>query len=160
MVIREYRPPDGKALAELFYDTIHTVNARDYTKEQLDAWAAGAADLEKWNRSFEGHYSLVAVNGETIIGFGDIDPTGYLDRLFVHSDHQREGVAAALCDRLERAVKGDIVTHASITAKPFFEKRGYQVVKEQQVERQGILLTNFVMEKKKSCSDERSFYHA
>ena len=32
--------------------------------------------------------------------------------------------------------------------RPFFEKRGYRVVKEQQVERQGILLTNYVMEKK------------
>ena len=28
----------------------------------------------------------------------------------------------------------------------FFQKRGYKVTKEQQVERQGILLTNFVME--------------
>ncbi|MCQ5081105.1 GNAT family N-acetyltransferase, partial [Gemmiger formicilis] len=27
----------------------------------------------------------------------------------------------------------------------FFEKRGYKVVKERQVERQGIFLTNYVM---------------
>ena len=38
-----------------------------------------------------------------------------------------------------------ITTYASITAKPFFEKRGYKVVKERQVERQGIFLTNYVM---------------
>ena len=56
-----------------------------------------------------------------------------------------ETIASKLCDQLERSVKGPVVTHASITARPFFEKRGYQVVKEQQVERQGILLTNFVM---------------
>ena len=56
-------------------------------------------------------------------------------------------IAAAICDELERTVKGKIVTHASITARPFFEKRGYTVIKEQQVERQGVLLTNFVMEK-------------
>lgn len=57
------------------------------------------------------------------------------------------GIASAICDRLEEAASGNIVTHASITARPFFEKRGYRTIKEQQVERQGILLTNFVMEK-------------
>lgn len=149
MLIRGYQPPDCKALAELFYNTVHTVNAKDYTKEQLDAWASGAVDLEKWNRSFEEHNSLVAVDGERIIGFGDIDKTGYLDRLFVHSAYQRKGVASAICDQLEQAVQGRIITHASITAIPFFEKRGYRVVKEQQVERQGIFLTNFVMEKQR-----------
>ena len=41
----------------------------------------------------------------------------------------------------------EFTTHASLTAKPFFEKRGYQVVQEQQVERKGILLTNYVMKK-------------
>ena len=54
-----------------------------------------------------------------------------------------------LCDKLEAHVPGNIRTHASITAKPFFQKRGYKVTKEQQVERQGILLTNFVMELEK-----------
>ena len=82
-----------------------------------------------------------------IAGFGDIDETGYLDRLYVHKDYQRRGVAAALCDAMERTVPGKIVTHASITARPFFEGRGYTVVRAQQVERQGVLLTNYVMEK-------------
>lgn len=82
-----------------------------------------------------------------IAGFGDIDETGYLDRLYVHKDYQRRGVAAALCDAMERTAPGKIVTHASITARPFFEGRGYTVVRTQQVERQGVLLTNYVMEK-------------
>lgn len=146
MLIREYQTTDCKELAELFYNTVHTVNARDYTKEQLDVWATGKVDLEKWNRSFLEHYSVVAVDNEIIIGFGDIDKTGYLDRLYIHKDYQGKGVATAICDKLEQVVQGGIVTHASITAKPFFEKRGYKVVKMQQVERQGIVLTNFVME--------------
>jgi len=160
MVIRGYRPSDCEETANLFYHTVHTVNAKDYTKEQLDAWAPGTVDLEKWGRSFEEHYSLVAVDGERIVGFGDIDATGCLDRLFIHPDRQRNGIAAAICARLEKAVQGDIVTHASITARPFFEKRGYQVVKEQQVERRGIFLTNFVMEKKNDRPPTNSGYGA
>lgn len=150
MIIRKYQPSDCNELAKLFYNTVHTVNAKDYTKEQLDAWATGKVDSEKWNRSFQEHFSIVAVDGEIIIGFGDIDKTGYLDRLFVHKDYQRKGVAAAICDELEQAVNSNkIITYASITAKPFFEQRGYKIIKKQQVIRDKVPLTNYIMEKLK-----------
>ena len=154
MFIRAYQPSDCRELAELFYNTVHTVNAKDYTKEQLDAWATGQVDLEKWNQSFQQHYSLVAVAHKIIVGFGDMDRTGYLDRLYVHKDYQGKGIAAAICNQLEGQVQGKIVTHASITARPFFEKRGYRVTEEQQVERQGIFLTNYVMIKAIDCGQE------
>lgn len=145
--IRNYTSKDCPLLALLFYDTVHTINARDYSPEQLQAWAPGLPDLEQWDRSFLEHTAYVAEAEGIVAGFGDMDGTGYLDRLYVHKDYQGKGIATALCDRLESAVQGRIVTHASVTAKPFFEKRGYRTVKEQQVERRGILLTNYVMEK-------------
>ncbi len=148
MFIRKYQSSDCKELTELFYNTVHTVNAGDYTKEQLDVWAPEQADLEKWDQSLQANYSVVAVENEKIAGFGDIDKAGYLDRLFVHADCQRKGIGAAICNQLEQAVEGTITVHASITARPFFEKRGYEAVREQQVERQGIYLTNYVMMKK------------
>ena len=37
MLLRKYTKTDCAELAELFYDTVHTVNAKDYTQEQLDA---------------------------------------------------------------------------------------------------------------------------
>lgn len=139
MVIRKYSPSDCVHLAELFYQTVHAVNAGDYTKEQLDVWADGKVDLAKWNQSFSEHYTAVALMDDVIVGFGDIDKSGYLDRLYVHKDYQRQGVASAICDELEKAVDADtITTHASITAKPFFEQRGYEVMKEQQVIRGGF----------------------
>lgn len=149
MKIRKYQIEDCKELSKLFYDTVHSVNAKDYTSEQLDVWATGRVDLDLWNRTFLDHYTLVATDGAEIVGFGDIDTTGYLDRLYVHKDFQRRGIATALCNELEQAVIGTITVHASITARLFFENRGYVVVKEQQVERQGILLKNFVMEKQR-----------
>ena len=145
MLLRAYRPGDCREMAALFYDTVHAVNARDYTPEQLDAWAGGPVDLDAWDRSFRAHTTLVAVAGGRIVGFGDIAGDGYLDRLYVHKDWQGRGVATALCGRLEAAVPGPVTTHASITARPFFEQRGYRVVRPQQVERRGVLLTNYVM---------------
>ena len=148
MIIRQYTPKDCEDLVKLFYHTVHTTNAKDYSQEQLNVWATDKIDLEVWNKSLSEHYTVVAVENNIIVGFGDIDKSGYLDRLFVHRDYQRRGIATAICNELERAVKVDkIITYASITAKPFFEQRGFNVVKEQQVERNGIALTNYVMEK-------------
>lgn len=119
MIIREYQSADCKELTELFYNTVHTVNAKDYTKEQIDVWATGQINLEKWNQSLQEHFSIVAVDDDVIVGFGDIDKTGYLDRLYIHSDYQGKGIATAICNQLEAAVQGSIVTHASITARLF-----------------------------------------
>lgn len=148
MKLRPYHPDDCPVLAALFYDTVHTVNCWDYTADQCDAWADGMVDLAAWNRSFLEHTTYVAEQDGQIVGFGDISRDGYLDRLYVHARFQRQGVATALCDALEGAVKGrPIETHASITARPFFTTRGYRTITEQQVVRHGVKLTNFVMRK-------------
>ena len=150
MNLRNYQSSDVQEIAQLFYDTIHTVNLKDYTQEQVDAWATGHIDLEAWDQSFLDHHSVVVVEDDKIIGFGDMDKTGYLDGLNVHKDHQGRGVATMICDALEAPISGPLTTHASITARPFFEKRGYHVVKQQQVVRRGVYLTNFVMKKEVS----------
>lgn len=148
MQIRSYMPSDCPAVAALFYTTVHTVNAKDYTPDEMEAWAPGTPDLEVWNRLFLEHHTVVAVIDGIIVGFGDMDRTGYLDHLYVHHAYQGRGIATALCDRLEEHVlAARFVTHASITAKPFFEKRGYCVIKAQRVERRGVFLKNYVMEK-------------
>lgn len=151
MIIRKYKPDDCAFLAKLFYDTVHTINARDYTDEQLNTWATGYVDLEAWNRSFIAHNTLVAeINGE-IAGFADMDHTGCLDRLYVHKDFQRRGIAAALVKELERCAQEaglfSFKTYASITARPFFEKQGYKVEAENKVIRNGVTLINYKMVK-------------
>ena len=146
MKLRRYRVSDCSELTRLFYDTVHSVCARDYTPEQLDAWADGHPDLETWDRSLRAHDTLVVEEGGRILGFGDMTADGYLDRLFVHREAQGRGIASALCAALEcRCSASEFTVHASRTAQPFVQGRGYQVVREQQVERRGVLLTNFLM---------------
>ena len=151
MMIREYKPDDCALLAQLFYNTVHAVNSKDYTKEQLDVWATGNIDLNEWNRSFLEHTTLIAMCDNTIVGFADMGRDGYLDRLYVHKDYQGKGIATALINELERRAKEKHVvcfeTYASITARPFFEKLGYTVQTENIVVRGGIPLTNFRMTK-------------
>ena len=76
MILREYQPSDLKEILELFYHTVHSVNAKDYTPQQLDAWTGGTASFEAWNTSLLEHKTFVAAEGGIIIGFGDIDKKG------------------------------------------------------------------------------------
>ncbi len=149
MNVRNFKNEDIESILKLFYDTVHSVNSKDYAKEQLKAWAPKELDKLKWIESLNKNYSLVVEEDTQIIGFGDIDSTGYLDRLYIHKNHQGKKVASNLITELENYVfnKGvkSIITDASITAKPFFENKGYKVIKEQQVELRGQVFTNFKM---------------
>lgn len=152
MEIRKYRPEDLPEIARLFEETIRQVNAGDYTKEQIQAWASRGWGLLGRNEFFERLYTLVALENGQITGYGNIDDAGYLDHLYVHKDWQGRGIASAICGRLEEYAgklgRERITVYASVTARPFFEKRGYTAVEEHQAVLDGISLTNYFMEKK------------
>ena len=146
--IREYAPGDLEEILGLFYGTVHSVNAKDYSPEELDAWAGGNEDSEKWNMSLLSHLSLVAEFEGNIVGFGDIAPDGYLDRLYVRGDFQFRGAGTALCRELERRSGcARIYAHVSITARSFFERLGYKTARECGAKRNGLILKNYLMEK-------------
>lgn len=118
---------------------------------QLDVWATGQVDLDAWDRSFREHDTVVAVEDGGIVGVADMDTVGYLDRLHVHKDHQGEGIATVLCDQPEGVHRASFTTLTSVIAHSFFEKGGYRMLQEQQVERSELGLTNFVIEKAKNA---------
>ena len=150
--LRLYRPEDLEELVQLFYETVHTVNLGDYTREETDAWvpSPAAVDRAAWGESLSAHYTVVAEREGQLLGFGDMDSTGYFDRLYVHRDFQGRGVATSIAHALEGFAHGlgaqRVTVHASRTARPFFERRGYRMLYAQQVERRGVLLENFAME--------------
>ncbi len=142
--VRRYRESDLAEVAELFYETVHSVNAADYTEEQLSAWtgergvfAGRGADL------LRGKTFVAECCGKTA-GFVSMREDGLLDLLFVHKDLQRRGIASALCDEAERGY-AEVRTYASVTARPFFESRGYSVVRKNEVIRRGVALENYLM---------------
>ena len=147
--LRRYEPADLPEIVELFRETVYAANAADYGKAQLDAWAGGDIDLSGWNESLKEHASFVALCGGRIVGFGDMSLQGYLDRLYVAKDCLRRGVGSLLCGRLEASVCAErFYTHSSITARPFFEKRNYKLVKIRKFERRGAAFVNYLMEKR------------
>ncbi len=146
--VRAYQEEDCAGLVQLFCDTVHAINAADYTSEQLRVWV-GSVDMQRWNASFLEHITEIALCNGMIVGFADMDKKGYIDRLYVHKDYQKSGVATALFAVLhEEAMRRGVSvmeTYASLTAAPFFTKMGFETVNENMVWREGVALKNIRM---------------
>lgn len=147
--IRNYTKNDKSEVIRLIRETIQAVNIADYSDKQVEAWSN--IDINNWDESLVENNVIVAVEeGEIIVGFSDMSPTGYLDRLFVHKDFQRKGIAKLLVKRLENMSSSKkFHTYASKTAVPFFQSIGYRVVKENEVLLRRQYFVNYEMEKEK-----------
>ncbi|MGX8680169.1 MAG: GNAT family N-acetyltransferase [bacterium] len=153
MKMREYVNTDLDEIMQLFYECVHTVNAPDYTQEQLDAMAPLQPNRVHWEQSLERNYTLIVVDDDQrIIGFGNVGQTGYIDRLYVEKNHLRQGIASMICDALEayasKVGNRFLNTSSTITSRSFFEKRGYKMIDEQLTLRHGIDILFYLMEKR------------
>ena len=150
--IRSYQPGEEPLLRELFYNTVHHVNQRDYTSEQRDAWAPAKHDENAWVMRMLESEPFVALDNDTIVGFADVQTDGYIDFFFCHQAYQGKGVGKALMKHLLKTGRRyglkRFYANVSITAKPFFQHYGFEVVRQQQKEVRGVVLTNFLMEKR------------
>jgi putative acetyltransferase len=94
---------------------------------------------------------LVAEDGGHLVGFAELSPEGTIDMVYVHKDHQGRGIATALLAELESSARktgvSRLTTTASRVAKPFFLRRGFNQLAAQTVERRGMRIENFRMEK-------------
>ncbi len=148
-LIRRFTDGDEGALRQLFFETIRNVNRRDYTDEQVRAWAPDDYDAEHWTARIRTLNPFVCeIDGE-IAGYADLQPNGYIDHFFVSRHYQRQGVGSALFRQIEQEARAlavdELSAEVSITAKPFFEHFGFKVVERQQVTINDVTLDNFRM---------------
>lgn len=150
--IRQYQEGDAKALAAIYYNTIHYVNIRDYSAEQVNAWAPESSlETEGWIKKWAKLPPFVAILDNEIVGFAELEGNGHIDCFYIHHEYQSRGIGSSLMKAIEKQVliqnSPRIFAEVSITARPFFERNNFCVTKEQKVTIRGIELTNFVMEK-------------
>ncbi len=151
MIIRLYTAKDLDGLIRLFHASVHRIAIKDYTEDQVKAWAPDEADRERWASRRASRPTWVAEIDGALAGFTDLEPDGHVDMMFVHPDHQGRGVAGALLRQVEaeaaRLRLDRLFTEASITARPFFERKGFRVITPQTVSVRGQDMTNYRMEK-------------
>ena len=102
VTLRPFAAEDIPALFAMFRDTVHRANSRDYSPEQLRAWAPKAINETRWATLAERFAVVAEVSGQ-VAGFADLEADGHIDRFFVHADHQGRGVGAAMM----RAIDGE-----------------------------------------------------
>jgi putative acetyltransferase len=137
-----------KDLREVFFTSIRTTCAKDYSNAQLEVWAPQTYDHNSWNERIRGIRPFVARLDGKIVGYSDLQLDGYIDHFFVHGEFQARGIGTALMSTIlkQGAESQFLCSQVSITAKPFFIRHGFEVLKAQEVSIQNIKLKNYYMQ--------------
>lgn len=133
LLIVDYTESMLPQMMELFYNTVHEVADKDYNQQQLNRWAPLQPDVVAWTQRLNNNLCKVAILDDVVVGFAELTSEGHVDTMYVHKDHQREGVAGILLNALMQVAAARkynmLTTEASITAKPFFEKFNFKVTR-------------------------------
>lgn len=150
--IRTAEETDIPQIAKLYYETVRHINSKDYSEKHIEVWSNAAFAVEGWKKKISEQYFLVAETDREIIGFSSIAIDGYLDFMYVHKEHQREGIATKLINEIEKKAaeqnNEEIYSHVSKTAKPFFEKAGYKYSGDHIDPAKEVVFINNIMKKK------------
>jgi len=151
MILREYRPADADALAEVYRDAVLVLGPHAYTEDQIRVWAMHPEDTEEFRHSLSAGVTLCALVDDEPVAFGQLNPVNHLAYLYCASNHARRGFASRILRKLEAHARAEGVAtlelEASCVARPFFEHHGYRVVEDERVIRHGVEFLRFKMRK-------------
>jgi putative acetyltransferase len=152
MELRPYRDEDCGATRAVFERAVRLTASGDYSEEQVEAWAPagfGASDLVDWAAERASAQTVVAAEGDEVLGFSDLVDGSLLDMLYVDPSAGRRGIATALLTEIVSVARAagtsEIETYASLTARPIFERHGFAVIEQRTAHVRGVSMTNFRM---------------
>ncbi len=149
--LRPFLPADTPLLAAIFVASVESLTGDDYSEAQQEAWAAVADDEAAFGKRLASDLTLVATLDGAAVGFASLKGKDHIDLLYVHPAAVGQGVAASLCDALEKlaAARGakSLTVDASDNAAEFFVKRGYEAQRRNTVSLNGEWLANTTMQK-------------
>lgn len=141
---------DSSLLGQLFYDAVRS-GAPAYTLEQREAWAPSPKSGAEFQDRLREQVILIARSGSDSVGFMTMKLNGYIDFAYIILEWQGRGLFPRLFEPLEAEAMAlnlkTLSTHASLMARPAFEKVGFTVLKQEIVEIGKERLPRFVMEK-------------
>lgn len=151
--LRPGRPGDAQDLAGVFFASVREAALADYSIEQVQAWAPERPD-DSWfaDRMNDGRLLLVAVDADDhVVAYADLEDDGHIDHLYCLPTFVGRGVGSALYDAIETEARargiGRLFVEASEGARRLFQRKGFRVVRRNELVRHGVALHNFDMDK-------------
>jgi GNAT superfamily N-acetyltransferase/adenylate kinase family enzyme len=150
--IRLYRESDAERVLCIFRDVIRAHGPEQYDARQTAAWAAAADDPPSFHKRLALGFTVVAEQQDGhAVGFAQLFPSDVVEMMYCDPGHSRGGIGGRLLAALEDRARscGQIVldTKASLLARPFFEKHGYQALGREVVTREGVEIPRIPMRK-------------
>jgi putative acetyltransferase len=149
--VREFQLGDEPALRLVFESAIHEVAIRDYTLEQVNAWAPRQFDQALWAKRMRGIAPFVAELDGVIVAYADVQPNGYIDHFFVAARANRQGIGGRLMRRMHKRAKDlcltELTSEVSRTAQPFYMHFGFEIVDNHVSEVRGVGIEYAAMRK-------------
>lgn len=151
MLIRRFIPGEELALFEIYYSAIHLIASKDYTEEQINAWAPSDVDCNLWVKRIRGINPFVAEVEGKLVGYADVQENGYIDHFFVSGRYARRGIGSSLMATLESEARklriAELTSNVSRTAQPFFSRFGFEIVEQRAPFIRGVEVPNAYMRK-------------
>ena len=151
VALRPMLPEDVPVVASIFVAAVEQLTGDDYSEEQQQAWASVAEDEAAFGKRLASQLTLVASLWNQVVGFVSLKGTDRIDLLYVHPSAVGQGVAATLCDALEKLAGGrgakTLTADVSDNAQEFFSRRGYQPIQRNSVPLNGEWFANTTMQK-------------
>ena len=147
MNVRRCQYGDEPALYEVYYSAIHMIA----TEAQVNAWAPGSIDPNRWSDRMRGITPFVMEIEKQILGYADVQSSGYIDHFFVSGRHPRQGIGALLMHRIHQEALDsgieELTSHVSRTAEPFFARNAFVVAERREPLLRGVTVPNALMSK-------------
>lgn len=156
--LRPMLPADAAFLAAIYRVSVMELTGDDYSEAQQAAWAETSGDPD-FAAKLSNQLTLVATINSAPVAFISLKGADHVGMLYVHPGVVRQGIATMLYDAIEKlaAARGakQLTVDASDTARPFFEKQGYEGVHRNTIPLGDEWLGNTHMRKRLAGADPK-----
>lgn len=152
MRVRAIRAGEEPALLDIFRAAVRVTAARDYSPEQIEAWAPAqwpSPQRERWIERVRALQPFVAELDGVVAGYADLQDDGLIDHFYVAPAFAGRGVGRALMTHLIGLARARSLSalHANVsrTAQPFFARFGFAAIEQRRPLVRGVEVPNALM---------------
>ena len=148
MNLKQITKKDQLDLKKIYFDSIISIDARIYNKEQKRAWASQAWDNKIFDLTIKEGQGWLINDKKKKIAFASRYPNNRIALLYCKGDSQRKGYGTKLLHKLEKDAKAEglpgLSTEASLISYKLFLRNNWEIIRKEK-----IIIKNIIFERYK-----------